>query len=216
VGPLLQLATAQGDVKTRSLVVATGASPRHLDVPGAKEFIGKGVSHCASCDGPLLRGAVVAVIGGGDSAMQEALTLAAHVSKVVLLCRGTELAGQASYRSRVLAEPKIEVRYSVEVQEIVGDSAVTGVRLHGEPAVLDAAAVFSYIGLAPNTAFVEPLVKLDCAGRIPTDDSMATQVRGIFAAGLARSGSPGRAVASAGEGSAAAVAADRFLGGDQR
>ena len=103
------------------VIVATGASPKHLEVPGAKEYIGKGVSHCASCDGPLLRGAVVAVVGAGDSAMQEALTLAAHVSKVVLLCRGTALAGQAIYRDRVLAEPKIEVRYSAEVEEIMGD-----------------------------------------------------------------------------------------------
>jgi thioredoxin reductase (NADPH) len=211
-----RLTTLEEEIGARAVIVATGASPKHLDVPGAERFAGKGVSHCASCDGPLLRGAVVAVVGGGDSAMQEALTLAAHVSKVVLLCRGTELAGQASYRSRVLAEPKIEVRYSVEVQEILGDSAVTGVRLARERGVLDAAAVFTYIGLAPNTAFVEPLVKLDSAGRIPTDDSMATQVRGIFAAGLARSDSPGRAVAAAGEGAAAAVAADRFLRGDQR
>jgi thioredoxin reductase (NADPH) len=115
----------------------------------------------------------------------------------------------------VLAEPKIEVRYSAKVEEIMGDTAVTGVRLRGQPATLDAAAVFTYIGLAPNTALLKPLVKLDPTGRIPTDASMATPVRGIFAAGLARAGSPGRAVASAGEGAAAAAAADRFLRGDQ-
>jgi thioredoxin reductase (NADPH) len=114
----------------------------------------------------------------------------------------------------VLAEPQIEVRCSAEVEEIMGDAAVTGVRLRGQRAMLDAAAVFTYIGLAPNTAFLEPLVKLDPAGRIPTDASLATRVRGIFAAGLARAGSPGRAVASAGEGAAAAAAADRFLRGD--
>jgi len=208
------LSTAEGEVSAPCVIVATGASPKHLDVPGAKEYIGKGVSHCASCDAPLLRGAVVAVVGAGDSAMQEALTLAAHVSKVVLLCRGTALAGQANYRDRVLAEPKIEVRYSMEVEEIQGDGAVTGVRLRGEASVLDARAVFTYIGLAPNTAFLEPLVKLDPTGRIPTDASMATPVRGIFAAGLARAGSAGRAVASAGEGATAAAAADRFLRGD--
>ena len=210
----LRVSTVEGEIAGRALIVATGASPKHLEVPGAKRFEGKGVSHCASCDGPLLRGAVVAVVGGGDSAMQEALTLAAHASKVVLLCRGTALAGQATYRERVLAEPKIEVRYSAEVEEIMGDTAVTGVRLRGEAAKLDAAAVFTYIGLAPNTAFLEPLLKLDPAGRIPTDAAMATQIHGIFAAGLARAGSPGRAVASAGEGAAAAAAADRFLRGD--
>jgi thioredoxin reductase (NADPH) len=213
--PGIVLNTAEGELTTRSLIVATGASPKHLAVPGAKRLEGKGVSHCASCDGPLLRGAVVAVVGGGDSAMQEALTLATHASKVVLLCRGTALGGQVSYRSRIFAEPKIEVRCSTEVEEILGDTAVTGVRLRGEAAPLDAAAVFTYIGLAPNTAFLEPLVKLDPAGRIPTDASMATQVRGIFSAGLARAGSPGRAVASAGEGAAAAAAADRFLRRDE-
>ncbi len=213
--PELRMRTAEGELTGRTLIVATGASPKHLDVPGAERLEGKGVSHCASCDGPLLRGAVVAVVGGGDSAMQEALTLAAHAARVVLLCRDAALAGQAIYRERVLAEPKIEVRYSAEVEEILGNTAVTGVRLRGEGEMLDARAVFTYIGLAPNTAFLEPLVKLDPTGRIPTDASMATPVRGIFAAGLARAGSPGRAVASAGEGATAAAAADRFLRGDQ-
>jgi thioredoxin reductase (NADPH) len=208
-----RLTTAEGEVSAASVIIATGASPKHLDVPGAEEFVGKGVSHCASCDAPLLRGHTVAVVGGGDSAMQEALTLAGHVSKVVLLCRGTALAGQASYRARVLAEPKIEVRYAAEVEEISGNTAVTGVRLRGERTVLDAAAVFTYIGLDPNTAFLEPLVKLAPSGHIPTDSSMATQVPGVFAAGLARAGSPGRAVASAGEGAVAAAAADQFLRG---
>jgi thioredoxin reductase (NADPH) len=209
-----RLTTPEGEVEARALIVATGASPKHFDVPGVKRFEGKGVSHCASCDGPLLRGAVVAVVGGGDSAMQEALTLAAHVSKVVLLCRGTALAGQASYRNRVLAEPKIEVRYGTEVEEIVGERAVTGVRLRGKTGVLDVAAVFTYIGLAPNTAFLQTLLPLDASGCIPTDSSLETQCTGIFAAGLARTGSPGRAVASAGEGAAAATAADRYLRGD--
>jgi thioredoxin reductase (NADPH) len=180
-------------------------------VPGAERLVGKGVSHCASCDGPMLRNAAVAVVGGGDSALQEALTLAKYVSRVVLLCRGAALAGQAAYRARVLAEPKIEVRYGVEVAEIAGDAAVSAVRLvSGER--LDVAAVFTYIGLQPSTTFLPTSMPLDSAGRIPTDGAMTTTRRGIFAAGLARSGSPGRAAASAGEGAVAAVSAHRFLG----
>ena len=213
--PELRLGTAQGEFGARTLIVATGASPRPLGVPGEKEYFGKGVSHCASCDAPLLRGAVVAVVGGGDSAMQEALTLSQHVSKVLVLCRGTALAGQASYRARVHAEPKIEVRFRTEVEEIVGATAVTGIRLRGEPGTLDAVAVFTYIGLEPNTAFLAPLVNLDSSKRIPTDAALATHAPGIFAAGLARAGSPGRAVASAGEGAAAAAVADRYLPGER-
>ena len=214
--PGLRLFTAQEDFAAKTLIVATGASPRPLGVPGEERFKGIGVSLCASCDGPLLREALVAVVGGGDSAMQESLTLAAFASRVIILCRGTALAGQASYRERVLAHPKIEVRFNTQVEEIVGDVAVSGVRLRGKPGVVDAAAVFTYIGLDPNTAFLNGRVPLDPHKRIPTDGTMASQARGIFAAGLARAGSPGRAIASAGEGAAAAEAADRYLRGETK
>jgi thioredoxin reductase (NADPH) len=212
--PALRLFTSASEFTARTLIVATGASPRSLGVPGEERLKGKGVSHCASCDGPLLRDAVVVVIGGGDSAMQESLTLAAYASRVIVLCRGGALGGQASYRERVLAHPKIEVRFNVEVEEIVGTDGVSGVRLRGAAQTLDARAVFTYIGLEPNTAFVAGRLALDGAGRIPTDAAMATRSEGIFAAGLARAGSPGRAIASAGEGAVAAAAADAYLRGD--
>ena len=206
-----KVVTQENEYIARSLIVATGASPRKLAVPGAERLAGKGVSHCASCDGPLLRGARVAVVGGGDSAMQEALTLASYVDRVVLLCRSAALAGQATYRQRVLSNPKIQTRFQTEVSAIEGDAAVSAVRLaSGER--LDVAAVFTYIGLQPNTTFLQDVVPLDATGRIPSDGAMATAKPGLFAAGLARAGSPGRAVASAGEGAAAAASAHRFLG----
>jgi len=211
--PALRLFTSSNEFTGKSLIVATGASPRSLGVPGEERLKGKGVSHCASCDGPLLRDAVVAVVGGGDSAMQESLTLAAFASRVIVLCRGGALGGQASYRERVLAHPKIEVRFNAEVEEIIGTDGVSGVRLRGAAQPLDARAVFTYIGLEPNTAFLAGRLALDGAGRIPTDAAMATTSEGIFAAGLARAGSPGRAVASAGEGTTAAAAADAYLRG---
>ncbi len=127
--PEFRLSTAEGEIAARSVIVATGASPKKLGVPGEERLVGKGVSHCASCDGPMLRDAVVAVVGGGDSAMQEALTLAHHVSRVIVLCRSEALRGQAAYLARVQAEPKIEVRFKAEVAEIEGDPAVSGVRL---------------------------------------------------------------------------------------
>ena len=206
------LGTAEGERTAKALIVATGASPRKLGVPGEERLAGKGVSHCASCDGPMLRGAGVAVVGGGDSAMQEALTLARYVDRVVLLCRSGALRGQATYRDRVLSAPKIEARFQAQITAIEGDAAVSGVRLaSGER--LDVAAVFTYIGLQPNTTFLQDVVPLDPAGKLGTDGTMATERPGIFAAGLARAGSPGRAIASAGEGAAAAASAHRFLGG---
>jgi thioredoxin reductase (NADPH) len=211
--PALRLVTSADAFTGKSLVVATGASPKALGVPGEERLKGRGVSHCASCDGPLLRDAEVVVVGGGDSAMQESLTLAAFVARVVVLCRGDALGGQASYRSRVLAHPKIEVRFNAEVEEIIGTEGVSGVRLKGAAQPLDARAVFTYIGLEPNTAFLAGRLALDGAGRIPTDAAMATVREGIFAAGLARAGSPGRAIASAGEGAAAAASAHAYLRG---
>jgi thioredoxin reductase (NADPH) len=209
--PHFRVSTAEGERAAKTVIVATGASPRKLGVPGEERLIGKGVSHCASCDGPMLRGATLAVVGGGDSAMQEALTLAKYAGRVLVLCRSAALAGQATYRERVLAHPHIEIRYGVEVSEIEGASAVSGVRLaSGER--LDVAAVFTYIGLQPNTTFLRGLVPFDAAGRVATDAALATAMRGVFAAGLARAGSPGRAAASAGEGAAAAASAHRFLG----
>jgi thioredoxin reductase (NADPH) len=206
------LGTAEGERTAKALIVATGASPMKLGVPGEERLAGKGVSHCASCDGPMLRGASVAVVGGGDSALQEALTLAKYVGRVVLLCRGAALRGQATYRDRVRASANIETRFQAQVAAIEGDASVSGVQLaSGER--LDVAAVFTYIGLQPNTTFLRDVVPLDATGKIGTDGAMATQRPGIFAAGLARAGSPGRAIASAGEGAAAAASAHRFLGG---
>jgi thioredoxin reductase (NADPH) len=208
--PDLRLFTSEGEYASKALVVATGASPKKLGVPGEERLVGRGVSHCASCDGPMLRGTTVAVVGGGDSAMQEALTLANYVERVILLCRGSALRGQAAYRERVRAQPRIELRCNAEVAAIEGETAVTAVRLvSGER--MDVAAAFTYIGLQPNTTFLRTSLPLD-EGRIPTDGMMATARRGIFAAGLARAGSPGRAIASAGEGAQAAAAADAFLG----
>jgi thioredoxin reductase (NADPH) len=210
-----RLATGDGDVAARALVLATGSSLRELGVPGEARLRGQGVSHCASCDAPLLRQKVAAVVGGGDSAMQEALTLAQHVAQVVMLTRGAALAGQASYRERIAQNPKITVRPQIEVEEILGDAKVTGLRMHdmsgGAVSELPADAVFVYIGLQPNTAFLDGRIKLGAGDGILTDGWMRTTQAGICAAGTVRSGSPCRAASSAGDGAAAAIAVDRYL-----
>ena len=212
-----RLATSEGEVAARAVVLATGSSLRELDVPGEARLRGQGVSHCASCDAPLLRQKAAAVVGGGDSAMQEALTLAAHVAQVVILTHGAALHGQTSFRERVTQHPKITVRPNVEVQEILGDAKVTGVRMRdmsgGAVSDLAADAVFVYTGLQPNTAFLDGRIKLGSGGGIPTDEWMHTQLIGVCAAGTVRAGSACRAASSAGDGAAAAIAVDRYLTG---
>jgi len=205
-----ELATSEGVLSARTVILATGAAPLPLGVPGEEAFAGRGVSHCASCDAPLLRDKVVVVVGGGDSALQESLTLAEAVAKVLVVQDREALTAQPAYVERVARSSKIEVRYGTTVTGIAGDTRVTGVRLApGGPVACD--AVFVYIGLAPQTAYLDGLLALDSAGRIPTDAAMATARRGLFAAGLVRAGSPGRAAASANEGLTAAESADRWL-----
>ena len=199
----------------RSLILATGATLKELGVAGEARLRGKGVSQCASCDAPLVRNRPVAVVGGGDSALQDALTLAETSSRVTVLVRGEKLSAQLAYRKRVAEHPKIEIRYNAVVEEILGADKVSGVRIRdaarGAAVELEVAALFVYIGLQPNTAFLNGPIKLDPSGRIPVDGRMRTELRGVFAAGIARSGSAGRAAASAGDGTAAAIAADRYL-----
>jgi thioredoxin reductase (NADPH) len=173
------------------------------------------MSHCASCDGPLLRSRTVGVVGGGDSALQEALTLTQYVSRVIVLHRGATLSAQAAYRDAVRDHAMIEVRTNTVVEELVGDSNLTGVRTRtttdGTTSDLELSALFVYIGLTPNTAWLNGTLELDASGRIPTDDLMRSHRPGLFAAGTVRSGSAGRAASAGGDGATAAVAADRYV-----
>ena len=210
-----RVTTDEGEIEARGVVVATGSSLKKLGVPGEDRLFGKGVSHCASCDAPLLRGKTAIVAGGGDSALQEALTLAAHAAKVVILQRGDSLTGQASYRERVGALANIEIRLNCEIVEILGDSGVTGARARdiatGETSDLATDAVFAFIGLAPVTDWLAGALALDADGRIPTDPATRAMVPGLCAAGNVRSLSPHRAASAAGDGAAAAIALDDYL-----
>jgi thioredoxin reductase (NADPH) len=210
-----RVTTAGGDLSTRTVVIATGTTTKTLGIPGEERFRGKGVSHCASCDAPLMRGRAVAVVGGGDSALQEALTLAQHVAKVVVLHRGTALSAQPAYTQRVQEHPKIEIRFGTIVEEAVGDGGLTGVRTRnvsdGTHADLELAGLFVYVGLAPAAGWLNGLTDLDPSGRIATDSAMRCRQPGLFAAGTVRSASAGRAAAAAGDGATAAIAADTYL-----
>lgn len=207
--------SAGEDHVARAVILATGAGLRTLGVPGEARLAGKGVSHCASCDAPLLRGRTAVVVGGGDSAAQEALTLAESVGRVILVHRGAALSAQAAYRDAVLANPRIEPRFETVLEEILGDTKVEGVRVRdraGNAATdLEAAGVFIYIGLVPNAALLDGRAALDPAGYVVADGELRTALPGICTAGAVRSGWAGRAAASAGDGAAAAVSADRYL-----
>lgn len=198
----------------KAVILAMGASPRKLGVPGEDRFAGKGVSHCASCDGPLLRGKVAVVAGGGDSGMQEALTLAAHVEKVVLVERADALTGQAVYIDEVDGNPKIEILTGSEVVAIEGGDKVEFVRIRqitsGEESTAPAQGVFAFVGLQPDIAPAGELVKLDAEGRVAVDAALRTSAKGIFAAGNLRGGNGWRAAAAMGDGANAAFAASRY------
>jgi thioredoxin reductase (NADPH) len=210
-----RVTTREGDVWARAVVIATGTTSKTLGIPGEARLRGKGVSHCASCDGPLLRARIVGVVGGGDSALQEALTLAQHATRVIVLHRGTAFSAQAAYCHRVHQDPKIDVRFETIVEEVFGDGGLTGVRTRtvsdGRLADLELAGLFVYVGLAPTTAWLDGLLELDRTGGIPTDDAMRCRQPGLFAAGTVRAGSAGRAAAAAGDGATAAIAAHRYL-----
>jgi thioredoxin reductase (NADPH) len=209
------LKTDEDDVSARGVILATGASFAKLGLDGEQRFVGKGVSDCASCDAPLLRDKVVVVVGGGDSALQEALTLAEHVAKVFILERAPSLTGQAHYQERIRANGKIEVRTQSTISEICGESAVSHVRVKdlatGGESDLATAAVFPFIGMVPNSDVVRGLLPLDASGHVIVDAAMRTNVRGMCAAGNVRQHSSHRAAGAMGDGTVAAMSIDRYL-----
>lgn len=209
------VATADGPLTAGAVIVASGSTPRKLGVPGEEQLQGRGISHCASCDGPIYRDGTVVVVGAGDSALLEALELAQFAREVVLVHRGDALEGQETYTRRVLESPAITIRYGSVVDEILGEERLQGVRVRdlasGSTEELEAGALFPYIGSLGQTAFLGDRVPLDENGRIWTDALMRTELAGLLAAGDVRSESVAQAIAVAGDGATAAVTADRFL-----
>jgi thioredoxin reductase (NADPH) len=202
--------STDGVVRAPVVILASGGHLRSLGLDSEERLFGKGVSHCASCDAPLLRNRPVAVVGGGDAACQEALTLAAHASEVHLLVRSDALVAQKFWRERVAAQPKIAVRFGVTVEAIVGEHAVRAVRLAGG-GELAVDAVFVYAGVVPNTGFLGDTVPLDASGHVVVDAMLRTPVPGLLAAGCVRAGSSGQAAGAGADGIAAAFTAHQYL-----
>jgi thioredoxin reductase (NADPH) len=204
-----------GEIVASAIIVATGSRPRKLGLPRESELEGKGLSHCASCDGPLYRGKLVVMVGGGDSALLEALELVGHDVRVVLVDADETLSGQETYSSRLSHSPHVEIRSHTVVEEILGDSRVDGVRVRdlatGESSTLPTEGVFVHVGRLPNSELLEGIVALDEGGHVQTDIWMRTELPGLFAAGDIRAGAAGQAISAAGDGATAAIAAHRYL-----
>ena len=209
------MATAEDRHLAKAVIVATGSSLKELGVPGEAKLTGHGVSHCASCDGPLYNDQVVGVVGGGDSALQEALTLATYTERVLLFHQADEFSAQRTYQQRVLSEAKITPRYRTVVEEVLGDGGVSGVRVRdlasGEKSQVDLAGLFVYAGMTPNTEILKNIVALSFTGHVPTNVSMQTEIHGLYAVGDIRQDSASQAITSAGDGATAAIAAFRYI-----
>ena len=204
-----------GDIRAKTVIIAAGSSFKKLGLDREEEFYGSGISNCASCDGPLFTDQVVGVVGGGDSALDEALALTEFVSKVIIFHRAAKLDGQAVLRQRVQVDPKIELRPSTEVTALMGDATLEAVSTRhtesSETSQVDLAGLFVFIGLEPNTSFLDGVVPLDSAGHVETDIWMRTPTKGIFAIGDMRQDSAALLASSAGDGATAAVAAKRYI-----
>lgn len=182
-----------GSYRARQIIIASGASLKLLGVPGESEFEGRGVSKCADCDGPMFQNETVAVIGGGDSALQEAQVLSHYCGKVYILHRGTAFSAQQRFIDRIRGNNKIETRFSTTVEAILGGQMVEKLRIKNGAGSeeIPCAGVFAYIGLKPNSDFLPADVKRDASGFVTTGDTLETSVNGLWAVGAVRSGCGG-------------------------
>ncbi len=201
-----------------SIIICTGAKPRKLNIPGEQEFAGRGVSYCATCDGPFYRNQKVAVVGGGNTAIQEALHLTKFADKVTIIHRRNELRATKILQEKAFCNQKIDFIWNTEIQEIRG-SKTSGVEelllthANGETSVLKVSGIFILIGIKPNTEML-PIDQLrtDETGFLITDDEMATSIPGVFAAGDIRSKRSRQIVNAAGEGAVAELSVEHYLG----
>jgi len=207
--------TEKKEYKTIALIVATGTRPRKLAVPGEERLIGRGVSYCATCDGPLFKERKVVVVGGGDTAVEEALFLSKFAEKTTLIHRRDELRATKIIEERAVSNPKLEFLWKSVVTEIFGETEVEGVKVRnletGKDLTLEAKGVFVYIGTLPNTGFLKGIVEMDEEGFIITDGNMETSVSGTYACGDVRKKLLRQVVTACGEGATAGVAAGQYV-----
>ncbi len=209
------ITTDSGNYTADSLIIATGASPIHLNVPGEKEFTGKGVSYCATCDGWFYKGKNVAVVGGGDSAIEEALFLTRFAASVTIIHRRDALRAGAILQKRAREHPSISFLWNSVVEEVQGDTKVNGLRIKnvvtGEVSMMPFDGVFIFIGHNPNTGMFSGQLDMDDKGVIRVNTMLETNVPGAYAAGEASDSHFRQVITSAGMGAAAAIQATHYL-----
>lgn len=209
--------TSENSYEAQTVIVCTGSSARKLGIPGEKELLGYGVSTCATCDGAFFKGQELVVVGGGDTAMEEAIFLTRYATRVSVVHRRDSLRASKIMQERALKNPKIEFIWNSAVTEVLGEpkKGVTGVRItnlkNKEDFVKDAGALFVAIGHDPNTKIFKGQLELDQNGYILTNDRQHTSIEGVFAAGDVQDHVYRQAVTAAGTGCAAAIEAERYL-----
>ena len=209
------VATDKGDIEAEAVIIATGASFRKLGCPGEAEFTGRGVSYCAVCDGAFFEDQVIAVVGGGNTAVEEADYLTRFASKVYIIHRRDSFRADRAVVEKAMANPKIEPVWDSVVERIKGTDMVEGIVLKnvktGETSELPVAGVFVFVGMNPNCDFVKGLVETKDGGWIVTNEMLETSVEGVFAAGDVRDKFLRQVVTAAGDGATAAMAAYSYI-----
>jgi thioredoxin reductase (NADPH) len=207
--------TTEGNFKAEAIIIAAGSEYRKLGVPGEEKLLSRGVSYCATCDAFFFRDLDVAVVGGGDTAITDALELSEHASKVYIIHRRDQLRAGHVLQRLALAHPKLKPIWDTVVDEITGEDKVNGLRLRnvktGEISDLQVSGVFVAIGLEPNSQRFAGIVELDKTGLIKTDESMATSAPGIFAVGDIRKNSARQVASAVGDGTTAALSTFKYL-----
>jgi alkyl hydroperoxide reductase subunit F len=204
--------TAKATYETKTVIIASGKQPRHLNVPGEKEYMGKGVTYCATCDAPLYKGKTVAVIGGGNSAIEAAMILEKYAKKMFMITKGAEIRGEPVLLDKIKKMKALEHVPNASTTAITGDKFVKGLEYEqdGKKKSIKADGVFVEIGLIPNTKFIDIVDKND-KGEIITDKEMHASVEGIYAAGDVNDGIEKQIIVAAGEGCVALLEAVRYL-----
>jgi len=209
--------TGRGEYQAKAVIIAGGSELSRLGVPGEGRLLGRGVSYCATCDGAFFRDKMVAVVGGGDAAITEAIHLTTFASKVTVVHRRDELRAGKILQEKAFADPKMDFLWDSVVEEIIGDNVVEGLKVRnvksGKNSTLEVSGVFIYVGLKPNTDYLKDILKLDDKGHIFVNTLMETGVEGVFAAGDVRHDSARQAVTATGDGATAALSAERFIRG---